>query len=88
MTDYTYLGKISYGIYVIHPLLIFIGNRILGPMLSRSEWTQNHGGGFAIIFISVTGLTILIAGLSYKYFEMPFLRMKDKFSVVKSTNKA
>lgn len=39
-----------------------------------------------MIFIIVTGLTILIAGLSYKYFEKPFLRMKDKFSVVKSTN--
>lgn len=36
--------------------------------------------------MAITGLTILIAGLSYKYFEMPFLRMKDKFSVVKSTN--
>ena len=27
-----------------------------------------------------------MAGLTYKYFEMPFLRIKDKFSVVKSTN--
>ena len=39
-----------------------------------------------MIFAVVTGVTILIAGVSYKYFEMPFLRMKDKFSVVKSTN--
>lgn len=27
-----------------------------------------------------------VAALSYKYYEMPFLRMKDKFAVVKSTN--
>ena len=27
-----------------------------------------------------------VAALSYKFYKMPFLRMKDKFSVVKSTN--
>jgi len=81
-----YLGKISYGIYVIHPLLLYVGTRTIGMRLSQCEALQNQGGCFAIIFITISGLTILIAGLSYKYFEMPFLRMKDKFSVVKSTN--
>ena len=81
-----YLGKISYGIYVIHPILLYVGTRTIGAWLSGCEALQNQGWWFAIIFIAVTGLTILIAGLSYKYFEMPFLRMKDKFSVVKSTN--
>lgn len=80
-----YLGKISYGIYVIHPILLYLGTRTIGVRLSEYEALQNQGG-FAIIFLMVTCLTILIAGLSYKYFEMPFLRMKDKFSVVKSTN--
>lgn len=84
-----YLGKISYGIYVIHPILLYIGTRTVGTAISRYEWAQNQGGVcFAIIFFTVTGLTILMAGLLYKYFEMPFLRMKDKFSVVKSTNES
>lgn len=82
-----YLGKISYGIYVIHPILVYVGTRTIGTILSQYEWAQNQGGVcFAIIFAAVSGLTILIAGLSYKFYEMPFLRMKDKFSVVKSTN--
>lgn len=82
-----YLGKISYGIYVIHPILLYVGTRTIGVMLGECEALQNQGGVcFAIIFVAVTGLTILIAGLSYKYLEMPFLRMKDKYSVVKSTN--
>lgn len=82
-----YFGKISYGIYVIHPILLYVGTRTIGNMLSRYEWVRNQGGVcFAIIFVAVSGLTILIAGLSYKFYEMPFLRMKDKFSVVKSTN--
>lgn len=82
-----YLGKISYGIYVIHPLLLYVGTRTIGSALNRVEWLHNQVG-LVIIFIAVSGMTILIAGLSYRYFEMPFLRMKDKFSVVKSTNES
>lgn len=82
-----YLGKISYGIYVIHPILIYLGTGLLNNAVFQSECLQKQGGVcFAMIFAVVTGVTILIAGVSYKYFEMPFLRMKDKFSVVKSTN--
>lgn len=82
-----YLGKISYGIYVIHPILLYVGTRMASGVFNRVEWLHNTAG-FMIIFVAVSGLTILIAGLSYQYFEMPFLRMKDKFSVVKSTNES
>ena len=79
-----YLGKISYGIYVIHPLLIFVGSWIVKStgLLSNTR----VGGEHWLVFASITVLTILLASLSYKYLEMPFLRLKDKFSVVKSTN--
>jgi peptidoglycan/LPS O-acetylase OafA/YrhL len=78
-----YLGKISYGIYVIHPLLIFVGSWVVK---STGMLSNTLGGGHWIVFASVSALTILLASLSYKYLEMPFLRLKDKFSVVKSTN--
>lgn len=82
-----YLGKISYGIYVIHPILLYVGTRLLNNVITGSEALQKQGGVcFALIFVCITSLTIGLASLSYKYFEMPFLRMKDKFSVVKSTN--
>lgn len=78
-----YLGKISYGIYVIHPLLIFVGSHIV----KSAELLSNaHGGGHTLVFAGVSTLTIVLASLSYKFLEMPFLRLKDKFSVVKSTN--
>ena len=38
----------------------------------------------ALYTLSVT-LTILISLLSYKYFETPFLKFKEKFMVVKSS---
>lgn len=78
-----YLGKISYGIYVIHPLLIFVGSWIVK---SAGLLSNIHEGGHIVVFAGVSALTILLASLSYKYLEMPFLRLKDKFSVVKSTN--
>ena len=40
-----YLGKISYGIYVIHPILVYVGTRTIGTTLSQYEWAQNQGGG-------------------------------------------
>lgn len=76
-----YLGQISYGIYVIHPLLLYIFTRIIKP----AEFMPN-GVASIVIFITMTVLTIVLAGLSYKYFEMPFLRLKSRFSVVPSTN--
>lgn len=82
-----YLGKISYGIYVIHPLLLYVATRLLGGRLASANATLCGGGAiFVMIFTVVTGLTIGLAALSYKYFEMPFLQKKDKFTVVKSTN--
>lgn len=78
-----YLGKISYGIYVIHPLLIFVGSWIVK---SAGLLSNIHRGGHLMVFAGISVLTILLASLSYKYLEMPFLRLKDKFSVVKSTN--
>ena len=38
------------------------------------------------LYLQVLNGIRAVAALSYKYYEMPFLRMKDKFTVVKSTN--
>lgn len=78
-----YLGKISYGIYVIHPLLIFVGSYFVKKHELLANW---YGGGHIIVFACTTTLTIGLSGLSYRYLEMPFLRLKDRYSVVKSTN--
>ncbi len=42
-----YLGKISYGIYVIHPLLLYVGTTLFRETLSRYEGSQIQGGGYA-----------------------------------------
>lgn len=78
-----YIGKISYGIYVIHPLLIFVGSYFVKKYELLANWNR---GGDIIVFVGTTALTIALSGLSYRYLEMPFLRIKEKYSVVKSTN--
>ena len=77
-----YVGKISYGIYVIHPLLI-----ILLSSLYRQHVPQMATvWGATLIYLIVTIVSLLIAALSYRCFEQPFLRMKDKFTIVRSQN--
>lgn len=75
-----FLGKISYGIYVIHPLLIFYFSKILYSIPGDSVYK------YALIYLVVVGGTIFIAYLSYEYFEKYFLRLKRKYTVVKSEN--
>lgn len=77
-----FVGKISYGIYVIHPLLIY-----LLSMLYRNANVQlPRGLSIILIYCVVTAVTIFIAWISYRFFESPFLKMKNKFAIVHSRN--
>lgn len=62
-----YLGKISYGLYVWQG--IFTGN---GNIDSHHWPPQPFAIGVA--------LTLVVSVISYHWFEMPFLRMKKRFS--------
>ncbi len=73
-----FIGKISYGIYVYHMIIIYL----ISFTLSSLEYELDHFMLYPVVLI----LTILTATLSYKYFETPFLKLKNKYSIVKSTN--
>jgi peptidoglycan/LPS O-acetylase OafA/YrhL len=71
-----YLGKISYGLYVFHELAISISDRIL---------TMSHNmlrGGLR--FVLALAITMLLAAISYRFLEAPFLDLKRKFTHVPS----
>lgn len=77
-----YVGKISYGIYVIHPLLIFVSSYAYRMLeITLPTWLQAIG-----IYTYVILATILVANLSYHYVEKPFLKLKNRFAIVKSQN--
>lgn len=66
-----FLGKISYGIYVIHPLVIYGFQFIAMPLNIQYR---------VISYVSISLLTILLAYVSYKYYESIFLRKKNKYT--------
>lgn len=68
---FTYLGNISYGLYMYHPISIILAITIATAAHIHTNW---------FVYPLSIGLTILLAGLSYKYFESYFLRFKTKFS--------
>jgi peptidoglycan/LPS O-acetylase OafA/YrhL len=71
---FIYLGKISYGLYVFHDLSI----RLLFRLAPRF-----HFNGVLSMVISLA-VCILLASLSYKFLEMPFLRLKQKFTLIQT----
>lgn len=75
-----FVGKISYGIYVIHPMLIFL----LSELYRNMEFSMPNGLAAAFIYVTITLASLLLAWLSYRFFESPFLRLKNRFAVVLS----
>ncbi len=75
-----FLGKISFGIYVIHPLIITLFSKITG------QFTEASVVNYAFVTLSIILLTILLAYLSYRFFEQPFLKQKRLFSSIQSSN--
>lgn len=73
---FDYLGKITYGMYMYHTIAVVIGVKI-SMSYNQSNWVS-----YPITYV----LTIIISAISYEYFEKPFLKLKDKFSTVKSGN--
>ena len=75
-----YIGKISYGIYVIHPLLTFVSSYVYRQLdIELPILVQQIA-----IHLYVITATIIVANLSYNYVEKPFLKLKNKFAIVRS----
>jgi peptidoglycan/LPS O-acetylase OafA/YrhL len=62
-----WLGKITYGLYVYSGIIITAVKMIIKP---ESAYTL-----FALSFI----ILLPVAWLSYKFFEQPFLKLKDRW---------
>jgi peptidoglycan/LPS O-acetylase OafA/YrhL len=76
---FDFFGKISYGVYVIHPILIFALAKIIADL------EMNAILKYALVYSSVIGATILLSYLSYEYFEKRFLKIKHKYAVIKTS---
>lgn len=71
----TYLGRISYGLYVYHAA---------GLLLAWHLIRGNSVKIYAAYALTGFGLTVLFSALSYRWLESPFLKMKERFAIVRS----
>jgi peptidoglycan/LPS O-acetylase OafA/YrhL len=69
------LGKISYGLYMLHFSGLLIALTLFRPK-HGFKLLAGEGVGFVV--------TVLLAAISYRWIESPFLRLKDRFATVLS----
>lgn len=73
------LGKWSYGIYMYHPLVMYLSFSFVDQIQIKSFVWKN----FAYYTLIIT-ITVLLSRFSYRYIEMYFLKLKKKVSVIES----
>jgi peptidoglycan/LPS O-acetylase OafA/YrhL len=78
-----WLGKLTYGLYVYHVLGLLLGNEIVVFLEGRRIITSKAAHELAYAGFSLL-VTIGFAAESYRLFESFFLRLKDRWSRIKS----
>jgi peptidoglycan/LPS O-acetylase OafA/YrhL len=70
----TYIGKVSYGMYVLHPIILgYVANLAVDLNLL-------HGTGYLLVLTGYLAAVVGLASLSFKFFESPILRFKERFA--------
>ncbi len=72
------LARYSYGLYIIHYLLLPVYLHFFGvPMLMRLT-DGSHDAAVYLHFVLASGISVVLAMLSYHLFEVHFLRLKAR----------
>ena len=74
---FDYLGKISFGLYIYNPMIIYL-------LQIHFHSINDTFINIIFIYIAVFSLLILISHFSYNYFESYFFKYKQNFVKVKS----
>ena len=65
-----HVGKISYGMYLFHPSIERLATTMVGP---------RYGFERLAVFVVYFGAVVAVSSVSYRWYETPFLRLKDKY---------
>ncbi|MBW4027473.1 MAG: acyltransferase [Acidobacteria bacterium] len=80
-TPLVYLGKISFGLYVLQ----LLGNGLADALVERITPLQTmHYTAIGVRAVLALLFTIVFASFSYRYLETPFLKVKERFMFIRS----
>ena len=82
-----YIGEISYGIYLFHGFILFIILFSIENVYSKGDGFYLTNGKHLLFSVIILAITIVFSKISFLYFENQFLKLKEKFMVVKSSSK-
>lgn len=78
---FTFLGKISYGLYMYHMMIV-------GGFIYLVHKYSFFEGFYLLsnflVYVLILGTTIIVSTISYYFFEKPFLDIKSKYTVITS----
>jgi peptidoglycan/LPS O-acetylase OafA/YrhL len=72
-----YLGRISYGVYVLHLIVLYLVDRALHHWLVPEFWQRSYAWFVLSLFTGLT--TLLLAMISWYRMERPINRLKHRF---------
>lgn len=78
---FTLLGNISYAMYLLHEIAI---GAVMRLITSATGTRFGDLPSNVALYIGGSVATMGVAILAYKFYERPFLRLKDRYAVVKS----
>ena len=70
-----YTGQISYGLYMLHSPSSWLARSLLGRLTGHE--IQGHSGFSVLITFAAA---FVVAGVSWRCFELPILALKDRFA--------
>jgi peptidoglycan/LPS O-acetylase OafA/YrhL len=76
-----YVSKLSYGLYLLHLMAHAIVDRLIMSRLPANS--IEHLAYSSLRVLSVTAVALFMATISYYFFEVPILRLKDRLAPVK-----
>lgn len=70
-----FIGKISYGVYMYHPLVMFFSFWLLKKIVNPVHNVLAYN---LLSYFMIFSFTLIISYFSYTYFESYFMKIKDK----------
>jgi peptidoglycan/LPS O-acetylase OafA/YrhL len=77
-----FLGTYSYGLYVYHHFISYYLT-VNRTELALTDWLGSHGAAVALQATLGASASLILAYLSYEFFEKRFLAMKGRFQTAK-----